>query len=161
MVVYKLQDRQPKSRKSSCNISSNSGSGSESSDATYAESSSLTVPISRSNGSFSSFSSSPGAATCSPGSLIDKEFVLVSIRKMAEPVISLQVADLLSDGMNEIIVLSRKGLHILQVFLKLLPFISILINVILTVIFAYSLFEILLFILGYLFSIAVFSKLCF
>lgn len=61
---------------------------------------------------------------------------------MAEPVISLQVADLLSDGMNEIIVLSRKGLHILQVFLKLLPFISILINVILTVIFAYSLFEI-------------------
>lgn len=115
LVVYKLQDRQPKSRKSSCNISSNSGSGSESSDATtYAESSSLTVPISRSNGSFSSFSSSPGAATCSPGSLIDKEFVLVSIRKMAEPVISLQVADLLSDGMNEIIVLTRKGLHILQ-----------------------------------------------
>lgn len=98
--MYKLQNRQPKSRKSSCNVPSN-GSTFSSDEATPSDSGSLTVPGSRVSGL--------------PGNVLDKEFALVCRRSMPEPVMALEEADLMSDGMNEIIILTLKGLHVLQV----------------------------------------------
>jgi len=102
LLVYKLQTRQPKSRKSSYNVpTSGSGSTVSSDDTKLSDSGSLTVPGARVSGL--------------PGNVLDKEFALVCRRSMPEPVMALEEADLMSDGMNEIVVLTLKGLHILQV----------------------------------------------
>lgn len=48
---------------------------------------------------------------------IDKGWCLVDVKKVATPVIGLTSMDINGDGVKELIVLTMRGVHILQVYL--------------------------------------------